>query len=531
MAHTDILIIGSGIAGLLYSLELSEKLKITIICKKEPFLSNTRFAQGGIASVTSRGDSFESHVRDTLVAGDGLCNETIVKRVIQSGPECIQQLVNFGVTFDKVSGAFELGKEGGHSERRILHSGDSTGVEILRALTACAQARKNITFLKNHVAVDLIVNHSLQTPAIAGVHILNEENLKIDPIYSSVTMLATGGAGKVYLYTSNPDVATGDGIAMAYRAGAKVANMEFFQFHPTCLYDERERTFLITEAMRGEGAKLLDISGEAFMHRYDSRGELAPRDIVARAIDDHMKKTGTDYVLLDISHREPNFIKERFPTIYKTTKELGFDITVGPIPVVPAAHYCCGGVVSDEHGRTNLDRLYVAGESASTGLHGANRLASNSLLEAIYFAKKAAEDTNSSFTLLPASQENYAFSHPVSTRSREDVLISHTWDEVRRLMWNLVGIVRSDRRLALAKKRITAMSEEVSEYFETFPLSVDLIELRNITLIAELIISCANMRKESRGLHYNLDHPKKDDKNWLRDSVLCYTSNASEPIR
>lgn len=523
MERSDFLVIGSGIAGLIYALDAAQLGSVTVLSKAEPTEGSTRYAQGGIASVTSSVDSFNSHIEDTLKAGAGLCHRDIVEGVVREGPDSISRLIELGACFDRDSlgSGYELGREGGHTERRILHVGDATGAEIQRALLEQALNHPRIRVLAHHIVIDLVTRIDIDgRTEVLGVYALNKAEQKVVAFGAKTTMLATGGVGKVYLYTSNPDVATGDGIAIAYRAGARVANMEFIQFHPTCFFHPRAKSFLITEAMRGEGAKLRLQNGERFMPKYHPQAELAPRDIVARAIDDQMKKTGDDYVLLDISHLEPEFIRARFPTIYAKVLEFGCDISREPIPVVPAAHYCCGGVVTDSLGRTNLKRLYCAGETACTGLHGANRLASNSLLEAVVFAKRAAAHSREIFPRLENVPAIEDWDYLNTVKNSEEVLLSHTWDEVRRVMWNLVGIVRSDKRLALAKRRIRYIREEIKEYYWKFLVTSDFIELRNISLVADVIISCAMSRRESRGLHYNIDCPDRDDENWASDIVL-----------
>ncbi len=526
LERSDILVLGSGIAGLTYALEVAHLGKVTVLCKTEPLEGSTRYAQGGIASVTSSVDSFASHYEDTIRAGAGLCDEKVVQAVVHEGPSSIELLTKLGASFDRSEHGYALGQEGGHSQRRILHARDSTGAEIQRTLYQAALAHQNIEIRSSHFAIDLIRHrrYSEQSPSsrdeVIGIYAFDCQKHAVVAYAAKVTMLATGGAGKVYLYTSNPDVATGDGIAMAYRAGCSIANMEFFQFHPTCLYHPKAKSFLITEAMRGEGARLLGLDREPFMARYDERGELAPRDIVARAIDQHMKETGADYVLLDISHRDASFIQERFPLIYAETKKFGFDLTREPIPVVPAAHYCCGGVVSDLSGRTDLPRLYVAGETASTGLHGANRLASNSLLEAVVFARRAGADTIRSWADYARNESVAEWDYVDATESSEEVLVSHTWDELRRLMWNLVGVVRSDRRLEAAKRRIGNIRAEIQDYYWRYLITPDLLELRNIIDVADLIVSSALQRRESRGLHYNIDCPLPDDLHWRKNTVL-----------
>lgn len=522
MDNVDILIIGSGIAGLSYALEVSHLGRVLVLCKAEAIEGNTRYAQGGIASVTDADDSFESHIADTLDAGAGICHEDIVRLVVTSAPDRIASLASLGARFDRVGGSdrYALGREGGHSARRILHAGDATGAEIQRALVEAVKNHPNITILTNQVAIDLVVNNGQNGREVIGVHSLDRATGAVNTFGARVTMLATGGAGKVYLYTSNPDVATGDGIAMAYRAGAPIANMEFFQFHPTCLYHPAAKSFLLTEALRGEGARLLTVRGERFMPQYDERAELAPRDIVARAIDDTMKRFGDEHVLLDISHRDPEFVRNRFPTICQHLSSYGFDLTAGPVPVVPAAHYCCGGVVTDAIGATGVGRLFCAGETACTGLHGANRLASNSLLEALVFSHRAAERTKEIFSALPPPPSPPPWDYVGSVKSSEEVLVGFNWDEVRRMMWHLVGIVRSNKRLGGAKTRVQVIKEEVREYYWRYHLTQDLIELRNIIQLAEIIIVSALSREESRGLHYTIDYPALDDRRFKRDTVL-----------
>ncbi|MDD2943123.1 MAG: L-aspartate oxidase [bacterium] len=506
MVSADFLVIGSGIAGLTFALKAAEHGSVAILCKREMQEGNTLYAQGGIASVTNPEDSFASHVTDTLQAGAGLCDPAAVNFVIERGPLAIKNLVANGTNFDKIdaSSNYDLAKEGGHSRRRILHSGDSTGAEIEHNLVTCAQAKHPIRVFEHHVAIDLILDKA--SGEVSGAYALSVENQRVETFAAKITVLATGGAGKVYKYTSNSDVATGDGIAMAHRAGAEIRNMEFFQFHPTVLYHPQEKSFLITEAMRGEGAKLITLAGERFMPGYHPLAELAPRDVVARAIDAEMKKNGDDYVLLDITHQPADFIRRRFPTIYSRLLELGIDITEEAIPVVPAAHYCCGGIVSDLKGRTTLPRLYAIGECACTGLHGANRLASNSLLEALVLGDAAATDAVEQLPLVITNDDPPNWNDLETSVSSEEVLVSHSWDEVRMLMWNLVGIVRSNKRLKYAKRRIDLVNEEVKNYYWNYRITPDLIELRNIITVADLIIGAAIERKESIGLHYNSDY-------------------------
>ncbi|MBX7149726.1 L-aspartate oxidase [bacterium] len=521
LSKTDILVIGSGIAGLSSALKLADNFKVTIVTKREAMEANTRYAQGGIASVTSETDNFESHIKDTHTAGAGLCHDDIVLKIVKDGPRLIDQLVAWGVEFSKRDDkSFDLGKEGGHSKRRVLHAGDITGNELESALLRKARSHPNVTILEHHVSIDLIttqkINPSSQTNECLGVYVLDTKTKKIKTLEASYTILATGGAGKVYLYTSNPDVATGDGMAMAHRAGATMANLEFVQFHPTCLYNPSQaaqslRTFLISEAVRGEGGILKTLDGKAFMEKHHPLKDLAPRDIVARAIDFEMKKNGHDYVLLDLSHKGADFIKSRFPNIYEGCLKAGFDMTKVAVPVVPAAHYFCGGVLTNEKAQTSIDNLYAVGETACTGLHGANRLASNSLLEAIamadYASRSILEDKKR-----PTSQVSIpTWNAGNATDSNDAVVITQNWDEIRRFMWNYVGIVRSNKRLERAKHRIQLLAEEIKEYYWNFTLTRDLIELRNLACVAEMLIDCALKRKESRGLHFNIDYPESLD--------------------
>ncbi len=514
MESFDFLVVGGGIAGLTYALQVADHGTVAVLFKKEIHDSSTAWAQGGIAAVSAKDDNFGLHIEDTLTAGAGMCHRDTVDLVVREAPLRIRELIARGAEFDKEGGQYHLHQEGGHSRRRIYHAADATGFEIHRALLATAKEHPNIQFFPYHSAIDLITSHKFglhrgKPNRVLGAYVLDDAGI-VKPIQAEKVLVATGGAGKVYLYTSNPDIATGDGIAMCFRAGAPVANMEFFQFHPTCLYHSKAKSFLITEAMRGEGALLRRINGERFMDAYHPQAELAPRDIVARSIDFEMKKHGEDYVLLDITHRKPEFVREHFPTIYERCLQFGFDITTTPIPVVPAAHYCCGGVVSDEHGRTNIENLYVAGECAHTGLHGANRLASNSLLEGLVFGYRAAMHSLKNRN----AQEELTLPewNPGSARnSDEEVVISQSWDELRRFMWNYVGIVRTTKRLERALRRNTNIIAEIKEYYWNFTITPDLIELRNLSLVADLVIRCAMSRKESRGLHYTADYPEACD--------------------
>jgi L-aspartate oxidase len=525
--ESDTLVVGGGIAGLFFALKAATRGTVTLLTKDRLPISNTAFAQGGIASVWSPEDSFAAHAEDTLEAGAGLCHRDVVELVVREGPDRIRELIALGTNFstraDQEDREFDLGREGGHSHRRILHASDATGWEIVRALIAAVRAQPAIVVLENHIAIDLMCEPGAggTPPTCWGAYVLNRATKKVKSFVAHATILATGGAGKVYLYTSNPDIATGDGIAMACRAGAAVGNMEFFQFHPTCLFHPQAKSFLLSEALRGEGAILRLPDGTPFMKRYDPRAELAPRDIVSRAIDHEMKVHGYEHVYLDISHRDPDFVRSRFPTLYARCLEFGLDMTKVPLPVVPAAHYCCGGVVTDVDGRTTISRLYACGEVAMTGLHGANRLASNSLLEALIFAARAYRDFAQRLAGDPRRPPELPAWDPGSAvDSDESVVVTQNWDEIRRLMWNYVGIVRTNRRLERARKRIRLLQDEIREYYWNFLVTSDLVELRNIALVAELIIESAIGRRESRGLHYNRDTPERDDAHWLRDTLL-----------
>jgi L-aspartate oxidase len=531
--RTDFLVIGSGIGGLSFALKASELGDVVIVTKKEDSESNTNYAQGGIASVLAKDDSFLLHIEDTLRAGDGLCNPEVVRRVVEAGPGYIEELNQIGVRFTRKKGnedQFDLGLEGGHSKNRVVHAADLTGREVENSLLGAVKAKKNVKILEDHIAIDLITQHHLkgyqrkpeEKIKCWGAYVLDKEKNQVLTCLSKVTLLATGGAGKVYIHTTNPSIATGDGLAMAYRAGAEVANLEFIQFHPTALYHDKANSFLISEAVRGEGGILRMKSGESFMEKYHPRRELAPRDVVARAIDFELKKRGESCVYLDITHLDQKFIKLRFPNIYGKCLSLGLDITKDWIPVVPAAHYICGGVVTDMEGRTGIDNLYACGEVACTGMHGANRLASNSLLEAVAFAHFSAKSAKNKLF----SMKEFSFP-PIPSWSLEGVfdqqewvIISHNRDWIQKFMWDYVGIVRSNRRLEQAKKRIGILLDEITEFYKINPVTYDVVELRNIATAAKLIVECALQRKESRGLHYNIDYPDKDDKNWLKDTVL-----------
>lgn len=525
----DFLVIGSGIAGLSYALNAAKHGRVAIVTKKDRAESSTNYAQGGIASVTSKEDTFESHVRDTLVAGAGLCREDAVRTIVSEGPPRIAELIEYGMQFTEREipnghGARELdlGREGGHSKRRILHAKDITGREVERALLAAAARTPNIEMFENHFGIDLITNQKLGLVGpnrCLGAYVLEKQTGEVKTFAANVVVLSTGGCGKVYLYTTNPDIATGDGVAMAYRAGVPVANMEFIQFHPTCFYHPKAKSFLISEAVRGEGAVLKSIEGVEFMNGVHELKSLAPRDIVARAIDSEMKRTGAPYVHLDITHHSARFIMERFPNIYQTLLSYGLDMTKEPIPVVPAAHYQCGGVVTTVNGETEIAGLYAIGEVACTGLHGANRLASNSLLEALVCAHRAAEKSSvlappAAFPVIPPWQSGKA------QNADELVVVSHNWDEIRRTMWDYVGIVRTNKRLQRARTRIKNLLAEIQEYYWDFLVTADLLELRNIATVADLIIACALDRPESRGLHYNLDQPKPNPEWAQRSSII-----------
>lgn len=500
----DVIIIGSGAAGLTAALNLTKQCKIAILSKGSLDEGNTTHAQGGIAAVISDDDSIESHIQDTLRSGDGLCDLDVVRFVANNAKDAINWLVTQGINFSTENNqTFHLTNEGGHSHRRVLHAQDATGLEVETNLIK--QIKKlPITIFTEHTAINLIKQNNRCT----GFYALNNQTNKIEAFQAKFVILATGGASKVYLYTSNPDCSSGDGIAMAWRAGCKIANMEFNQFHPTCLYHPQAKSFLITEAVRGEGGKLLLPNGERFMPKFDQRAELAPRDIVARTIDFEMKRLGIDSVYLDISHKSKKFIIEHFPTIYKRCLEFGFDMTTKPIPVVPAAHYTCGGVVVDKHGRTNLPGLYAIGETACTGLHGANRIASNSLLECIVYGKAASLDINQQLPNIEHPKSTPLWDDSQTTYSNEEIVVTNNWEEIRRLMWNYVGIVRTNKRLKQAQLRIQLLKSEIQEYYSNFKINKNLIELRNLVVVADLIINAAAARKENRGLHYNLDYIK-----------------------
>lgn len=539
--ESDFLVIGSGVAGLMFALKVADHGSVYILTKRQINESNTVHAQGGIASVLSRADSFDLHIQDTLASGDGICHESVVETVVKSAPERIRELIDLGVRFNRAAGAggqdafgnddLDLGREGGHCRNRIVHADDMTGLAVEDALVHHVRHHEQITVFEHHIAIDLITRSTRLKRGMVvtthedycyGAYALDRHTGEIHTFCARTIVLATGGAGKVYAYTSNPDVATGDGIAMAYRAGAIVANLEFVQFHPTCLYHPEAKNFLISEAVRGEGGILVNADGERFMEAFSPLKELACRDVVARAIDAELKKRGDECVFLDISHEDPDMVKSRFPNLYEKCLTFGIDMTRQPIPVVPAAHYMCGGVVTDIFGRTNISRLFAIGETACTGLHGANRLASNSLLEALVYAHQAAgkalEDVQQ--VIFETSPGIPPWDDLDAIDSDEVIMVSHTWNEIRRLMWNYVGIVRSDKRLARAKRRIDIIAGEINEYYWNFKVTSDLIELRNIATVAEAIIRCAMHRKESRGLHYNIAYPGKNDARWKKDTVL-----------
>ena len=512
MQHFDVLIIGSGLAGLTVALKVASEKKGCLVSKRKINDNSSNWAQGGIAAVLNNDDSIEAHIQDTLIAGAGLCDQEVTRQVASHARETVEWLIAQGVPFtreDDGSG-YHLTREGGHSHRRIIHAADATGKAVQKTLAEQVLSNPNITVLEDHIAVDLITSRKVgigspeDNAECLGAYVLDNKSGKVITIGAQNTVLATGGAGKVYLYTTNPDVSTGDGVAMAWRAGCRVANMEFVQFHPTCLFHPKAKSFLITEAVRGEGGILKLPNGSSFMHHYDERGELAPRDVVARAIDFEMKKRGLDCVFLDISHKPADFIISHFPTIYRRCMELGIDITKEPIPVVPAAHYNCGGIMTDHTGRTDLASLYAIGETACTGLHGANRLASNSLLECMVFGQAAANSILSE-PIKPTVALPYWDESRV-TDADEEVIITHNWNELRRFMWNYVGIVRTNKRLTRAMHRINLLHDEVNEFYSNFRVSNNLIELRNLLQVAELIVRSAMERHESRGLHYSKDY-------------------------
>ncbi len=522
--YYDFLIIGSGIAGLSYALKVAEYGQTAVITKKQATESSTNYAQGGIATVTSPLDSFDAHLADTLNAGAGLCHQDVVETIVKAGPECIRNLIDIGVkfTYNKNGKELSLGREGGHTHKRVVHSADLTGREIEKALFTACQEHKNISLFSDHIGVDLVTYDREGKIYCGGVFVFNPENQNRLTVRSAITLLATGGAGQIYRHTTNPRIATGDGMAMAFRAGAAVANMEFVQFHPTTISLIGKKTFLISEAVRGEGGILKTAKGTAFMEKYHPMKDLAPRDIVARAIDSELKKSGDDTVFLDIRHLSSDFVKKRFPNIYIKCLEAGIDITRDLVPVVPAAHYMCGGVVTNVKGRTGIQRLYVCGETACTGMHGANRLASNSLLEAVATAQFAADESISDFKYrTPPDALRLDFPHPThANRPRERVILTHNRRELKRLMWDCVGIVRSSYLLHEALEKIEVIRDSVDRYFFSHALSYPSLELRNMITVGCLVIESALRRKESRGLQYLLDYPDLDDRNWKKDTLI-----------
>jgi L-aspartate oxidase len=531
MSAYDFIIIGTGAGGLSAALHAAQHGKVCVLTKRTSKDSNSAWAQGGIASVTSDRDSVEQHVSDTLIAGAGLCKEDAVRTIVSEGPSRIDDLLRLGVDFDQRESPdghleFDLTREGGHSRRRVLHHQDTTGKEIIDKLLAAVAAEPNIEVLENHFAIDLITTAKLgmvSEDRVLGVHVLNQATGQVITFRSDRVLVATGGSGRVYLYTTNPSVATGDGVAMAWRAGASVANMEFIQFHPTCLYHPQKRSFLITEAMRGEGARLIGRDGQEFMQRYDPRGHLAPRDVVARAIDSEIKRTGGPCVYLDISHKPADFIISHFPNIHRTCLEVGIDITKEPIPVVPAAHYQCGGVLTDVNGASSIRGLCAVGEVGCTGLHGANRLASNSLLECLVIARRAVDFLVRKLPLGKPAAQDYDIPGWVSGSAvdvDELVVIYHNWDEIRRLMGDYVSIVRTTKRLQRAAARLRNLKREVQEFYWHFKITTEVLELRNLVETASLIVESAIRRQESRGLHYTLDHPEPDMTRVPTDTVL-----------
>ena len=527
--HFDFLVVGSGIAGLFFSLRAAERGSVALVTKKAGSDSATNWAQGGIAAVVGQDDSFEAHVQDTLNAGAGLCREDVVRHVVENGPGMIEALRKYGVEFDRntdtssQASEFDLGREGGHTRRRVLHHRDATGRQIENSLLNAIERHPAIHLFEDHCAVDLITTHRIglsEPNRSLGAYVLDCNSGNVERFIAPITLLATGGAGKIYLYTSNPDIASGDGMAMAYRAGATLANMEFMQFHPTCLFHSQAKSFLISEAIRGEGGVLRTQSGHAFMNDYHEMGDLAPRDIVARAIDTELKRSGEECVFLDITHRDPTYLRNRFPTIFSRCIYFGIDLTREAIPVVPAMHYSVGGVRTNLSGETDLPNLFAAGEVTCTGLHGANRLASNSLLEGVVFADAAANKALERFGDFDEIGDIPEWDEGDATESHEAVVITQNWDEIRRFMWNYVGIVRSDRLLERAEHRIKLLRSEINDYYWNFKLTPDLIELRNLAEVASLVIEAARCRQESRGLHYNLDHPEPNDRSFLRDTLL-----------
>ncbi len=522
----DVLIIGSGAAGLSLALRVADGAQVAVLSKGPLKEGSTFYAQGGIAAVLDDRDTTESHIEDTLLAGAGLCDPDVVRYTAEHAPDAIRWLIDLGVPFTRDpeagNGGYHLTREGGHSHRRVIHAEDATGRAVETTLESQVRNHPNISLFEQHLAVDLITSAKLarEPNRCLGAYVLDRANGNVDVFAARAVVIATGGASKVYLYTSNPDTVTGDGIAMAWRAGCRVANLEFNQFHPTCLYHPRAKSYLISEAVRGEGGVLLLPDGNRFMDAFDPRGELAPRDIVARAIDHEMKRLGAECVYLDISHKPAEFIKSHFPNIYARCLEFGYDMTREPVPVVPAAHYTCGGVVTDRHGRTDLAGLYAIGEVSFTGLHGANRMASNSLLECLVFGAAAAGNIGRHLAEIEPPPPLPAWDESRVTDSDEEVVVSHNWDELRRFMWDYVGIVRTNKRLERAKRRVELLLGEIDEYYGNFRITNDLIELRNLVMVAALIIESAQRRKESRGLHYTLDYPQPDNRDTPHNTVL-----------
>ncbi|MHB8455391.1 MAG: L-aspartate oxidase [Acidiferrobacterales bacterium] len=525
----DVLVLGAGMAGLTIALRIAPQARVAVVAKAELTQGSSLYAQGGVAAALSKQDSYAAHIEDTLRAGAGLCHADTVDFVVRQGPEAVNWLIEQGVEFTREtspggSEQLHLTQEGGHSHRRVIHAADATGRAMETTLESRVRQHPNITLYEHHIAVDLITTRKIGQSGpnrCLGAYILNRATGETRVFSAKFVILATGGACKVYLYTSNPDTSTGDGIAMAWRAGCRVANMEFVQFHPTCLYHPQAKSFLISEAVRGEGGKLVLHDGTSFMQNHDPRGELAPRDIVARAIDFEMKRRGLDCVYLDISHKRAEFITSHFPNIYQRCLALGFDLTRQPIPVVPAAHYTCGGVVTNLAGRTDIEALYAVGECAFTGLHGANRLASNSLLECVVFAAAAAADIRTQLHAAPAPHKNLpAWDESRVSDPDELVVVSHNWDELRHFMWDYVGIVRTTKRLQRARHRVDLLHEEIREYYSNFRIHNDLVELRNLAVVAELIIRSALERRESRGLHFTRDYPEPDESRPARDTIL-----------
>jgi L-aspartate oxidase len=531
MYQTDFLVIGSGIAGLSFALRAARHGTVTVLTKTDPEESNSRYAQGGIAAVWSKDDDFASHIRDTLVAGAGLCRPEAVEQTVREGPARVQELIELGARFTLRDGGvegYDLHREGGHSHRRILHADDMTGAELVRALLVACSQEPQIRMLDHHIAIDLITSGWLARrrqeippadPSVLGAYALDQRTGEVKVFGARFVLLATGGAGRLYRYSTNPRIATGDGVAMAYRAGARIANMEFVQFHPTCLHHPLKPSFLISEALRGEGGRLVHADGDRFMARYDERMELAPRDIVARAIDSELKRLGLSNVFLDMTHLPRETLQHKFPNIYATLEEVGIDMATDPIPVVPAAHYFCGGVQTDLNGRSSLGRLLAVGECSCTGLHGANRLASNSLLEACVFAEKAATWCAEHMHEVEVPTDLPPWDLGAAAEPDELVVIHQVWQEIRRFMWNYVGLVRTHRRMKRARRRIALVQEEIDAYYWDFKVTTDLIELRNLATVADVVVQCALRRRESRGLHYTLDFPERDDR-LVADTVI-----------